>query len=252
MNAEALRQIRGGTGPAGMLLGVDYQREPVPIRLFRTEPTYVTLVGGVWALRILVFRALALGARVLVTTADPRPWQGLGEWATGRPDRLLLGPAHHPPATSSPRTPLLVVTDGTQHDHQPPATSTLRTPPRTVNDETQPRAVTDETQPRAVTEETQAELGPWQTRITVVHELTQERANTLLGADLVMLQRLTAAEAAVARAAAGTALKLSARDASRLQEMTPEMLALLGGGANRYVWLAPTSIEQQFHGPPQR
>ncbi|WP_433056701.1 hypothetical protein [Dactylosporangium sp. CS-033363] len=245
VSAEALRQIRGGTGPAGLLLGVDYQREPVPIRLFRPEPTRVTLVGGVWALRILVFRALALGARVLVTMADQRPWQGLGEWATGRADRVLvganqklLGPDPQPPGRADRvqvgPDPKPLGPDQKPPNHRPPATSGPREPLLVVTDAAQP------------------ELGPWQTRITVVHELTQERAPTLLGADLVMLQRLTAAEATIAQTAAGIPLKLSPRDASRLQEMTPEMLALLGGGANRYVWLAPTPIEQQFHGPPQR
>jgi hypothetical protein len=30
------------------------------------------------------------------------------------------------------------------------------------------------------------------------------------------------------------------------------MLALLGGGADRYVWITPTEIERQNHGVPRR
>ncbi|MFI5906785.1 hypothetical protein [Dactylosporangium sp. NPDC051541] len=210
----ALKQMRGGTGATGLMLGVDYQRQPVPIRLFRAEPTRVTLVGGLWAQRILVFRALALGARVIVLTGDPRPWQGLGEWATGLNDRLVLWNDPRPPdAPAAARQPLLVVTDVSQ-----------------VGFGARP------------------ELGPWRTEVTVVRKLGAEHAHTLQGCDLVMLQKLNAQEAVVA----GQALNLPASGTGLLQEMTPEMLALMGGGANRYVWLSPTAVEQQYHGPPQR
>ncbi|GAA4255261.1 hypothetical protein [Dactylosporangium darangshiense] len=209
VTAEALGQVRAGTGPAGLIIGVDYQRRPVPVRLFRPEPTRVTLVGGLWAQRILVFRALALGARVIVMGTDPRPWQGLGEWATGMNDRMVLWNDPRPPAApASPRQPLLIVA---------PAG-------------------------------TPAQLGAWQTQIAVVPQLAPELAHTLQGVDLVMLQQLSPPEAAVAAAA----LNLPENGAGPLQEMTPDMLALMGGGANRYVWLAPTSIERQYHGQPAR
>ncbi|GAA3457874.1 hypothetical protein [Dactylosporangium matsuzakiense] len=214
VSAAALQQMRGGTGATGLMLGVDYQRRPVPIRLFRPEPTRVTLVAGLWAQRILVFRALALGARVIVLTGDPRPWQGLGEWATGLSDRLVVWTDPRPPrAPAVARQPLLVVTDVSQ------AAFGAR-----------------------------PELGPWRTEVTAIRRLSAEHAHTLQGCDLVMLQKLNAQEAAVA----GQALNLPANGAGLLQEMTPEMLALMGGGANRYVWLSPTSVEQQYHGPPQR
>ncbi|MEU7870721.1 hypothetical protein [Dactylosporangium sp. NPDC049140] len=214
VNGAALKQMRGGTGATGLMLGVDYQRQPVPIRLFRAESTRVTLVGGLWAQRLLVFRTLALGARVIVMTGDPRPWQGLGEWATGLNDRLVLWNDPRPPAApASARQPLLIVTDVSQ-----------------VGFGARP------------------ELGPWQTQVTVVRKLGAEHAHTLQGCNLVMLQKLNRQEAAVA----GSALNLTESGTGLLQEMTPEMLALMGSGANRYVWLSPTSVEQQYHGPPQR
>ncbi|MEV6932783.1 hypothetical protein AB0M46_50985, partial [Dactylosporangium sp. NPDC051485] len=214
VSAAVLGQVRGGTGATGLMLGVDYQRQPVPIRIFRPEATRVTLVGGLWAQRILVFRALALGARVIVMTGDPRPWQGLGEWATGMNDRLALWNDPRPPsAPASARQPLLIVTDVSQ-----------------VGFGARP------------------DLGPWQTQVTVVRKLGAEHAHTLQGCDLVMLQKLSRQEAAVA----GSALNLTEGGTGLLQEMTPEMLALMGGGANRYVWLSPTSVERQYHGEPQR
>ncbi|WP_432835378.1 hypothetical protein [Dactylosporangium sp. CA-092794] len=214
VSAAALKHVRGGTGTTGLMLGVDYQRQPVPIRFFRPEPTRVTLVGGLWAQRILVFRALALGARVIVMTGDPRPWQGLGEWATGMNDRLVLWNDPRPPsAPASARQPLLIVTDVSQ-----------------VGFGARP------------------ELRPWQTQVTVVRRLGAEHAHTLQGCNLVMLQQLSRPEAAVA----GSALNLTESGAGLLQEMSPDMLALMGSGANRYVWLSPTTVERQYHGPPQR
>ncbi|MGI5247402.1 hypothetical protein [Dactylosporangium sp. CA-139066] len=209
IGAETLGAVRGGMGPAGLIVGVDYQRRPVPIRLFRPAPTRVTLVGGLWVQRILVFRALALGARVIVMTADPRPWQGLGEWATGSNDRLVLWNDPRPPAApASARQPLLIV-------------AAAGTPTR---------------------------LGAWQTQLAVVPHLAPEHTHALQGGDLVMLQQLSPPEAAVAAAA----LNLPENGAGPLQEMTPDMLALMGGGANRYVWVAPTGIERQYHGQPAR
>jgi hypothetical protein len=214
VSAAMLKSLSGGGGATGLMLGVDYQRQPVPIRFFRPEATRVTLVGGIWAQRILVFRALALGARVIVMTGDPRPWQGLGEWATGLADRIVLWTDPRPPvAPASARQPLLILNDVGPTGIAP-----------------------------------KPELGAWQTQVTVLRHLGAENAHALQGCNLVMLQRLTGPEAAVA----GSALNLPANGAGLLQEMTPEMLALMGSGANRYVWLAPTSVEQQYHGPPQR
>ncbi|GAA0726636.1 hypothetical protein Drose_12115 [Dactylosporangium roseum] len=216
VSSAMLRGVTAGGGATGLLLGVDYQRQPVSIRFFRPQATRVTLVGGLWAARILVFRALALGARAVVMTGDPRSWQGLGEWATGMADRMVLWNDPRPPAVpANARQPLLVVDDAG----------------------TTGGVVTPKPQP-----------GPWQTQVTVLRHLGPENAHALQGSNLVMLQRLSAPEAAVA----GSALNLTEQGAGLLQEMAPEMLALMGSDANRYIWLAPTSIEQQYHGPPQR
>jgi hypothetical protein len=66
--------------------------------------------------------------------------------------------------------------------------------------------------------------------------------------DLVVLQRLDPAEASVAE----SALQLDPQSAQRLQMLENEMLALIGGGANRYLWLHPTPVELQHMGSPWR
>jgi hypothetical protein len=189
-------------------IGSDRDHRPVPIRLFRTEPTKVTLVGAVWTAQMVAFRALATGARVVVVTADPGAWNGLGPWATGRHDRVAVLPGEAPLAVSgSAQQPILLVYDlGLVGPTAPP------------------------------------ELGPWQTQITVLRELRTAGVPALHGVDLVVLKRLSAAEAMLS---AGP-LRLSAQSVQLLQRLEDEMVALLGGGADRYVWLRLTEIERQL------
>jgi hypothetical protein len=198
-----------------MILGVDQQRQPIPIRFFRPEATRVTLVGGVWVQRMLAFRALALGARVVVMTADPGPWQGFGEWATGRNDRVALWNDPRPPLVpATSQQPALIINDGGMYGAQLP----------------------------------QPELGPWQTQVVVLRQLGADNARALQECNLVMLQRLSATEAGVAVPTLG----LPEQSDHLLQTMTEDMLALLGSDADRYVWLTTTAIERQYHGPPRR
>ena len=90
--------------------------------------------------------------------------------------------------------------------------------------------------------------GPWQTLLTVLPVLSAGTAATLTEAELVALQRLSAEEAAVA----AQALQLTEGTAGLLQMLEPDMLALLGGGADRYVWINPTPTETAHLGMPRR
>jgi hypothetical protein len=67
-------------------------------------------------------------------------------------------------------------------------------------------------------------------------------------ATMVIAQQLTAAEAG----AVASMLGLSEETVSLLQVMHDDMLALVGGGADRYVWVSTTSVEQHFFGSPRR
>jgi hypothetical protein len=199
---------------AGLILGADRDRRPVPIRMFRPEPTRTTLVGGAWAGQLLAFRALALGARVVVLTVEPALWNGMGERATGRGDRMGVLAGERPIAvTGTAQQPILVIYDLGLLGPTAPA------PP-----------------------------GRWQTQLTILRRLDESGVPVLQETQLVMLQRLGGTEAALA----GAALRLSSQSVRLLQVMEDDMLALLGGGADRYVWVAQTDLERRHTGAPRR
>ncbi|WP_433207139.1 hypothetical protein ACQP00_40790 [Dactylosporangium sp. CS-047395] len=87
-------------------------------------------------------------------------------------------------------------------------------------------------------------LAPWQTRLTVLPWLTPPGAAVAGSATLLIAQRLAPEEAAL--------LRLDGRTAGLVQAMHDDMIALVGGGANRYVWVSPTAAETHFFGAPHR
>jgi hypothetical protein len=197
---------------AGLLLGEDRRKRPVLLRLFAPKAVRVTAVGGVWFGQLLVFRALALGARVIVRTTNPQQWQSLGDTATGRPDRLYVSTGDQQPgAIGGPAQPLFVLDDFGQIG-------------------------------AAIT------AMPWLAHVTLLRQLTPRGVNTLKDADVVLLQRLSAAEAEIAT----TVLRLEQRNAMRVQALFDDMIAVVGGEIDRHASLTPTAIEQGLLGPPGR
>jgi type VII secretion protein EccE len=208
--------VAGTTGVReGLLLGRDASHEPVALRIFRPGPTRLAAVGGWWLARLLVFRALAVGARIVVRTAYPREWTALSETVTGVTGRLYVVPADRPMTLAgSAHAPVLHL-----DDLGPDATGD--TPPP---------------------------LGPWQTRLTLMPQFAAHGFATLAAADAVVMQRLGAEEAA----AAGAVLRLSEETLRLIQVMHDDMLAVLGGGADRYVWTSPTPVEESVLGAARR
>jgi hypothetical protein len=211
VNAAALDQLSAPALGPGLLIGADRDRTPVVVRLFRRKPTNIVLVGGVWAARLLTFRALAVGAQVYAITGQPSAWDGLGAHAVGQRDRVQMAPAEFDLPPGSAYRPLLVVRD---------------------------------TAPGGAA----AALAAWQTRVTVVHHLDHNAMSVLGSADLVLLQRLQPGEAQIAAHVLG----LNATTMRLMQQLEPEMLAVLGDGSHRYVWLHRTAIENYLLGAPQR
>jgi hypothetical protein len=80
--------------------------------------------------------------------------------------------------------------------------------------------------------------------VTLLRQLDPAGIPALHNCHLVMLKRLTSTEATTAAGA----LRLSDQSTQLLQIMEGDMMALLGGGADRYVWLTLTSVERQFAG----
>jgi hypothetical protein len=199
---------------SGLILGADRDRQPVPIRFFRPEPTKIAMVGEMWVAQLLAFRALALGTRIVVSTVDPDQWNGFGRWATGRDDRVAVLTGERPLALAATgHQPILIIYD---------------------------LGMTGPTAP--------APLGPWHTQLTLLRQLSPDGLSVVQGSHLVMLKRLSTGEATLS---AGP-LRLSEHSVQLLQMMEDDMIALLGGGADRYVWLTLTEVERQFAGRGQR
>lgn len=214
VNDSALAEIRPAAARTGLVLGIDQQRQPVTVRLFRPEPTRVVLVGGLWATHLLVLRALSVGARVAVFTARPDVWRGFSHWATGDERQVaVLPPTQYLTVPAGRRAPALLV-----YDEGPTGAS-------------QPLPPTG-----------------WQTRLTVLPELTSYGFSAVQEADLVAVQRLTRAETD----AAGSVIGLPAETTGLLPTLRDDMLALLGADGSQYVWLCPTTVEQQRLGPARR
>jgi hypothetical protein len=89
---------------------------------------------------------------------------------------------------------------------------------------------------------------PWLTQLTVLRRLEYSGVPAVQECHLAMLQRLAGAEAALA----GQALRLSEQSVRLLQVLEEDMFALLGGGADRYVWVSLTEIERHLAGAPRR
>lgn len=198
---------------AGLMVGANRHGAALTIRLFRPATTRVLLVGGVAAAQLLVLRALALGARVVVQTGRPRVWEpfvrGVGTLGGGVP---LLPPGRPVGgAPGSPLHPLLVVVD------------VGPVPP---------------------------EAGPaaaWQSVLVVRDELTPADTQALARADLAILQPLDPEEAALAGAALG--LGGSAEWLTRIRD---DMVAVVNRRALRWALLSPTPVESQLVGRPAR
>jgi hypothetical protein len=210
----AMDEIRFSTLGVGILLGHDRDRRPVQVRMFRPESTRLTLVGGLWGSRLLAFRALALGARVVIFTRRPEQWGGFGQWATGRSDRVAVMAEERPvTVATSPLAPALLIYDMG-------LLGAARRP----------------------------ELGPWQTQLTVLHQLTAYGFPAVQESSMVMMQRLGNEEAV----SLGSVLRLTGEATQLLTALRDDMFALVGGGADRYVWVNPTEVEKQRFGTPHR
>ncbi|MFI5488973.1 hypothetical protein [Micromonospora echinaurantiaca] len=89
---------------------------------------------------------------------------------------------------------------------------------------------------------------PWRTDLDVLSDLEDIAAIGSRPYDLVICQRATEQEVA----AMTPALHLTEETGYLLTAMEDSMLALLGGGANRYLWTMPTATELELLGPARR
>lgn len=215
LSRAALREVTiAPSANAGLILGRDRQHQPVPLPLFAPEPVRATLVGGVWAAQLLLFRAFALGARVAVVTHEPHAWSGFGERATGVYHRLTV----------------------VEHEQDLPLTGTAQTPALVVYD----LGLTGPPTPPP--------LGPWRTQLTLLRQLDRPGIPSVQDARYTLVQRLGGEESALV----ASALRLRQHSGQFLQFMPDDMMALIEDGTERYVFLAQTGPEQQHVGMPRR
>ncbi|MEU4559220.1 type VII secretion protein EccE [Actinoplanes sp. NPDC023936] len=215
----------------GLMLGRNRQGRPVLIRPFRPEPTHLVLVGTGRCAQLIVFRALAVGARVLVSTARPAAWAPLVRGLTGDESLTLHPPGLDAVPAGSQLTPVLLV-----KDDGPAEPSTAR---HEAGDPGHDRTGT-----AAGSSPEFGPLQPWTTTMTV---LGHPDVDLAASADLLLLQPLTPEEAAVL----GPALALG-ETAGLLSRMRPGMLAVVTQQAVRWAALTPTSVEKVLIGQPIR
>lgn len=197
----------------GVAIGRVNTGELVTFRMFRERPHKVALVGGLWPLRVVVFRALGTGARVVVRTYRPNDWQRFGRWAVGGNDRLaLLTQTQKLNVPGVAGSPVLVVHDmGRWVD---PAFE---------------------------------QLGRWQTLLSVVPDLSGG-TEVLAETDAMLAQRVSGPEAQEIQ----LAYRLDDETAHTLCQLTDDMLGVLGDGQDQVVWTVPSGVEQRAFGEPHR
>jgi hypothetical protein len=208
--------------PSGLLIGLDPAHVPVVLGLFRRRPLTVAVIGDLQLAQILVLRAAALGARVVVETARGDEW-----------DPLLLGSG-----LDASRFVVQSVGQATGHafGHSPAAATPTPTAPLLVLRDCGARP------PYTATPH-----GPWTTVLTLLPYLDPRAAGQLAAADLVGLQRVTGAEAGIVRQVLG----LPERDAAALPDLPGQMAVWqVRGRRGRYCEITPTPWEAALVGAP--
>jgi type VII secretion protein EccE len=205
-------------GWTGVVVGRNRHGHPLPLRLFRAEPTRMMLVGGLRCAQLLAFRSLAVGARVLVRTRRPREWVAFARGSATQDDSIILAPPGHPiePPPGTPLRPLLTILDlGPADEAGAPA-----------------RAGSGR---------------PWEATVDLCQAFGDADVVTATSADLVLLQRLRVDEAGLVGAALGLG------DVARLlTRMRPGMVGVISHQAVRWATLSPTDVEKILIGDPSR
>src|SRR5690606_20155958 len=70
-------------GDDGVVIGMDSERNPAVLGLFRPEAFDVAFVGGAYVVQIIALRAAAIGARVAIESGRPQLWAAMAQAASG-------------------------------------------------------------------------------------------------------------------------------------------------------------------------
>ncbi|MFJ6217380.1 hypothetical protein ACIQGZ_29205 [Streptomyces sp. NPDC092296] len=214
LTAEQLNALSMPVGDDGVLIGVDPQRQPAVLGLFRPSAYDIVLVGGVWTAQLIALRAAATGARVAVETGRPQTWAPMAQAAGGgQPCVTVHQVGRLGPQGPSVAAPVLVVRDlGAR-----PVRSRLS-------------------------------AGPWQTMLTLLPYLGPNAQRVLGAADLVGVQRVSPQEAELV----GRAMNLTAADVAALPSMGDNVTLWTTRMRRQFVMTAPVDAEVQLLGGPRR
>ncbi|NUU21705.1 MAG: hypothetical protein HOV68_09350 [Streptomycetaceae bacterium] len=214
LTAEQLGALALPVSDDGIVVGVDQERTPAVLGLFRPEPYEISFVGGAYLIQVIALRAAAIGARVAIESGRPDLWSAMAQQAGGSQQCVTVHPVGRlGPQGPSSSSPVLVVRDC---GARPPRNRLAAT--------------------------------PWQTTLTLLPFLDPRLAGRLADADLVGLQRVSPVEAqGVSRA-----LHLSDQDRDALPSLADELTLWCTRRTRRYVLLAPTGVEVALLGPPRR
>ncbi|GAA2694717.1 hypothetical protein Apa02nite_037950 [Actinoplanes palleronii] len=249
--AEGFGRLALPTDRAGLVVGHNRHGQPVLIRPFRPDHTRVVLVGGLRCAQVVTFRAMALGARVLVRTYRPRAWEPFARGTAAPSGSITLKapdqPVEAPP--SSPLCPLLIILDLGPLTPAPPVFATpLPAGPVQPGVETRlPLGVTGIGHAPAPLPAGATDAGPWRATLSLREECRAADVAAANDADLLLLQTLRPDEAHLI----GAALELG-DTAPLLTRMRPGMLAVINRQAVRWAMLAPTSVEKVLIGDSRR
>lgn len=224
----AVRTAAPPSGWGGLVLGFAEDGRPVPVRLFRTEPTRAVM-SSLDVVRVAAMRALAVGADLRVGTSRPSAWAAVARLGVEGSHQVSV--VNGPVRTSRPGTvhvPVLVVRDAVGEGRRDGATSPFG----------------DTGQIPVVRMPGAGLPGAWTARVTVVREPARPASASLLAAaDLAVLGRLEAPEAETVSAA------LAAPHATaRMLTTLPQgwMLLVPKGGQPLAVEMRPSAVERQM------
>lgn len=208
---ETLAQLSSRGDDAGLVLGVEQGGGTVVLPLFQPgRSTVVAAVGDVAVAKVLVYRSLALGARVVVETRRPEAWRALTA------DVVL------------PRTTLAVV---------PPRASSAE-----PGSPSRPRLrlldVGSSSRLEASMLQAESEPGGWDCRLIALDDLEDADVALLGTTDALIVSSLTVDQA---ESLVGL---VDEAGAARLSRLRKGSVLLIGSGTVRDVELAWTTQER--------
>lgn len=208
---ETIAALQISAGGAGLIIGQDDDGNHLVVQMFGPEPVDYAVLGPLWLRQVLVFRAMALGAHVVVETARPDAWGPFVRVAAGTGGELRCTPRLDRVPYGRPNRPVLALRDSDS-------------------------ALGD----------AGGAAGPWTAVVSASERATQWNIDDLTRADVVFAAPMPAASASLLSAA----LALP-DGGSGLADLEADQIAIAARGYLSRVRLGITSAERWLTSPVQ-